>query len=187
MSRDLPHPVGRPGALLFHEEQRFGRAGFRLLLVSSLGGAGAALLALAARPGAPTGLPVLLVLGASGLTLLVMLGLSLASRLVTEVRREGLFVRFHPFHRVPRRIPFEQAVRLEAITYAPLREYRGWGLRRGATGRAYSAWGDRGVLLTFADGHTVLVGSQRADQLAAALRALKGPTPGRPPSTPWGT
>ncbi len=168
--RPLPGPLRSP--VLFHEEQRFGDGRLRLLLAASVGALLVALLALGPRVGPPG---AWVVLGAGALVLGVLLGLALGTRLVTEVRREGLLVQLKPFHRVPRRIPFEQAVRLEAVTYAPLREYGGWGLRRGATGRAYSAWGDRGVLLTFPGGETVLLGSQRADQLAAALRALRGP------------
>jgi hypothetical protein len=180
--QDRPHPGLLTSTVLFREEQRFGDRRLRLLLAGSVAALVTALLALGPRTDAPAGLPGWLALGGTALALLAMLGLSLGTRLVTELRREGLLVQLTPFHRVPRRIPFEHATRVEAVTYAPLREYRGWGLRRGATGRAYSAWGDRGVLLTFSDGHTVLVGSQRADQLAAALRALKGPSAG--PRTP---
>ncbi|MBW8868301.1 MAG: hypothetical protein JF610_13410, partial [Acidobacteria bacterium] len=44
-----------------------------------------------------------------------------------------------------------------------------WGLRFGRRGRAYSISGNRGVELTLADGRRVMIGSQRADELAAAL------------------
>ena len=44
--------------------------------------------------------------------------------------------------------------------------HQGWSRRK----IAYNVRGDRGALLTLADGRTVLIGSQRADELAAAIR-----------------
>jgi hypothetical protein len=162
-------------APLFREAQRFGGASLPALLGVGSAGLLAVLVLLGLQDSGPAAIPRLAALAATWLVLEVLLVLSLVTRLETEVRAEGLFVRLLPFQRAPRRIPFERALRLEAVTYQPLREYRGWGLRRGATGPSYTAWGDRGVLLTFPDGSTALIGSRRADQLAAALRALKGP------------
>ena len=45
----------------------------------------------------------------------------------------------------------------------------GWGFRWGSSGRAYNLRGNRGVQLTLADGGRLLLGSQRADELAAAI------------------
>jgi hypothetical protein len=171
-------PVAAAAEPLFREEQRFGSGSFRALLAAgSLAALGGIALLAGRLPSRGQPAPAV-ALAAVAVTLLVTWWLSMAVRLVTEVRRDGLFIRLQPLHRVERRIPFEEAIRLEAVSYSPLREYGGWGLRRGRSGPAYSAWGDRGVLLTFADGRTVLLGSQRAEQLAAALRALKGPPTG---------
>lgn len=65
----------------------------------------------------------------------------------------------------------ENVVAAESISYRPLREYGGWGIKGWSRRKiAYNVRGDRGALLTRADGRTVLIGSQRPDGLAAAIR-----------------
>jgi hypothetical protein len=65
-----------------------------------------------------------------------------------------------------------QIARWEARTYRPIRDYGGWGVRFGPRGRAYNVSGNRGVEITLANGKRVLVGSQRADDLAAAIARI---------------
>ncbi len=91
-------------------------------------------------------------------------------KLVTEVRPGEVRIRFWPFAR--RRIPANEIVFYEARTYSPIREYGGWGVRYGfGRGMAYSMSGNRGVQLELTDGKRVLIGSQRPEELAAALGA----------------
>ncbi|MCK4412249.1 MAG: hypothetical protein KAY32_01765 [Candidatus Eisenbacteria sp.] len=99
--------------------------------------------------------------------------LFLSARLVTEVRAEGLHLRFHPFHRAGRRIAPEEIVSCEARSYSAIREYGGWGIRSGLHGKAYNVHGDQGVQLILRDGTRLLVGSQRAEELAAQINALR--------------
>jgi hypothetical protein len=94
-------------------------------------------------------------------------------RLTTTVRNDGLFVRFAPFF--SRKFDFQNIDHCEARTYRPLKEYGGWGIRGGRKNRAYNVKGNRGVQLRFTDGTRLLIGSQRAGELAAAiLKMMKG-------------
>jgi hypothetical protein len=93
-------------------------------------------------------------------------------RLTTRVDHRHLHVRFFPLLR--KSIPLEDIARWEARTYRPILEYGGWGLRYSWKGRAYNVSGNRGVQLEIADGKRVLLGSQRPDELAAAIRRAKG-------------
>ena len=90
--------------------------------------------------------------------------------LTTRVDAQGVHVRFAPFHRRERHMPFGEIATAEAVTYKPIADYGGWGLRCGPKGRAYNVSGNRGVLLTFGDGKTLLIGSRCADDLARAIR-----------------
>ena len=94
----------------------------------------------------------------------------LCMRLIVTVKREGLYIRYVPF--VNRRISFGDIERCEARTYNPLREYGGWGIRGGKKRRAYSVRGNRGVVLRFRNGSSLLIGSQKADELAAAIAQM---------------
>ena len=90
-------------------------------------------------------------------------------RLTTVVRDDGIYLRFFPFHFKWVRFPFEDIDTFEVLTYSPLRDYGGWGIRYGLKGKAYNVSGNKGVLLNLKDGKTVLIGSQRADELGYAV------------------
>ncbi len=89
--------------------------------------------------------------------------------LTTEVRTDGLYYRFFPFHFSFRRIAPEDLTKYELRTYSPLREYGGWGIRYGTRGKAYNVGGNRGVQLEFSDGKRMLIGSRRPEQLVEAM------------------
>ena len=95
-------------------------------------------------------------------------------RLQTEVRSEGLYIRFFPLHLSFHRIPFEDLAQVEVRTYNPIREYGGWGIKGGRKNRAYNVSGNRGVRLDYANGRHTLIGSQRADELAEAIGRVLG-------------
>ena len=101
--------------------------------------------------------------------------LFLVMRLETEVRPDGLYVRYFPFHLQFKRFAWADIRESGARRYDPLREYGGWGIRWGRGGRAYNVSGDRGLQLVLKDGKRWLIGSQEADELAAAVaRAMGG-------------
>ena len=90
--------------------------------------------------------------------------------------------RVHPFHFSFRSFPFETIQSYEVITYNPIRDYGGWGIRYGLKGTAYNVKGNRGVLLEFAEGSKVkklMIGSQVPERLFEAVRrAIKSQTSG---------
>ena len=88
--------------------------------------------------------------------------------LVTEVRPGELLVRLYPFRKV--RIPIEMISQAMVRSYSPIREYGGWGVRVNRhNGRAFNCYGNEGVQLLLSNGTPVLVGTQRAHELLAAL------------------
>ena len=102
----------------------------------------------------------------------ILFGLSLAllfysAKLITEVREDGVYLRFFPL--THQRIPFEDIRNCEARTYSPIREFGGWGIRYGRGTKAYNVSGNRGVQLELSDGKRFLIGSQRPEELARAI------------------
>ena len=93
------------------------------------------------------------------------------THLITEVRQDALYYRYFPFHTSLQRIPFDQIESFEAITYNPIRDYGGWGIRYWLKGKAYSARGNKGVRFVLTGGARVLIGSQRPEELARSLEA----------------
>ncbi len=86
---------------------------------------------------------------------------------VTEAQVTVRFGALFPLYQ--RSIPKADIVSFEVVTYSPIADYGGWGIKWGRGGLALNARGNRGVRLTLRDGRRVLVGSQRPGELAAAL------------------
>ena len=102
---------------------------------------------------------------------LLPLGLTLnLLRLRTTLTDRDLVVTFgalFPLYR--RRIARADVVSFEAVTYSPIADYGGWGIKGMPGNSALNARGNRGVRLTLRDGKRLLIGSQKPDELAAAL------------------
>ncbi len=98
--------------------------------------------------------------------------LAWTARLETEVRPDGLFIRFFPFHVHWRRFRLQELSEFHARTYRPIREYGGWGIRYGCSGRAYNVSGNEGVQLVFRNGKRLLLGSKRSYELERAIRSI---------------
>ncbi len=116
--------------------------------------------------------PSWLGLALTGFISLGVAALLALSRLVTEVRDNGVYVRFAPFQSKFQRIAFTEIVSATAREYSAIGEYGGWGIRYGlgGVGRAYNTSGNQGVQLVFKDGRKLLIGSQRAKELAELIQ-----------------
>ena len=101
------------------------------------------------------------------------------SQLVTELRDDGIYIRFFPFHRTSHRIAFTEVKQFEVRTYRSFREYGGHGIRYGSQGKAYTVSGDRGVQIELLNGKRLLIGSQRAEELWRAIQAKYGEQEGK--------
>jgi len=93
----------------------------------------------------------------------------LFSKLVTEVRDDGLYFRFYPFHRSFQKIEFMRIKKYEVRTYRAFKEYGGWGIRYSRNGKAYNVGGNEGVQLELINGERILIGSGRPDELLRAI------------------
>ena len=106
----------------------------------------------------------------------------LAMNLVTEVRADGVYVRYAPFHLAFRRFAFADLAFMQVRRYSPVGEYGGWGLRRGPSGAAYNVSGDLGLQLVLHDGRRLLIGTRQPDALWAAIARVAPPAPTPPPA-----
>ena len=118
------------------------------------------------------GLSAAAVAGAGLLWPVLPLGLALnllwLRTTVTKTRLSISFGALFPLYQ--RSIAKADIASFEAVTYSPLADYGGWGIKWGRSGLALNARGNRGVRLTLRDGRRVLIGSQRPEKLAEALR-----------------
>lgn len=90
-------------------------------------------------------------------------------RLVTEVGKDAIPLRFWPLAR--RQIDFAIIRSCRPVTYRPIRDFGGWGIRDGKKGKAYSVGGNKGAEHVVAEGKPLLIGSQHPGALAATINA----------------
>jgi hypothetical protein len=101
------------------------------------------------------------------------------TKLSTEVHEDGIYIQLFPLHWSPRRIDCARLKSYAVRTYRPIREYGGWGIRKGRQGMAYNMSGNRGVQLELADGERVLIGSQKPEELLGAIEGQIEKSPRR--------
>jgi len=100
-------------------------------------------------------------------------------QLVTEVRSDGVYVRFAPLQRSFRSIPFAEIEIVTRERYSAV-DYGGWhwGVRVGPSGddAVYRISGVDGVQLRLADGTRVFIGSQRPEELRDTILGARDDT-----------
>lgn len=109
--------------------------------------------------------------------LLVGIGLPLGimfMKLRVVIEQDALYLRYFPIAKKTYRT--DEIAKCEALTYSPIADYGGWGVRYSLTKKhwAYNVSGNRGVMIDFKNGRKVLIGSQKADEFAQALSAVIG-------------
>lgn len=110
--------------------------------------------------------------------LLILFGIGLSwlifsVKLITDVRMDGLFIKFYPLHRSFHRFRYEDLQEYRPVTYHPILEYGGWGIRYSRKGTAYNIRGNRGVQLTLSSGKSILIGSQDPEKICEAINGLR--------------
>jgi len=107
----------------------------------------------------------------AGITINVLVTIILIfAKLQTRLSESALYMRFFPFHFSYRKIDFDTIATVYARSYQPLGEFGGWGIRWTPCGRAYNVSGNQGVQLELKNGKRILIGSQRAEELASLLQ-----------------
>ena len=104
------------------------------------------------------------------LTLAITIGTGLLFyklKLIVKVDTKGIYIRFYPL--AHKHIPYESVRTCKTRTYNPLIEYGGWGIRFSSKGKAYNVSGNEGVQLELTQSSPLLIGSQRADELASVI------------------
>jgi hypothetical protein len=89
-------------------------------------------------------------------------------RMVTDVDSGELAIGMRGLWR-RRRIPLSAIRSAKPVEYNPP-DYGGYGIKSGPLGLAYIADGNRAVQVELSDGRKLLIGSQRAEELARAIQ-----------------
>lgn len=92
-------------------------------------------------------------------------------RLETKIRRDGIYVRFFPFHLKFRHYAWDKLTKSYVRHYSPVSEYGGWGLKPALFGKgtAFNVSGDKGLQLEFTDNKKLLIGTNKPEELTETL------------------
>lgn len=90
------------------------------------------------------------------------------------VRRDGVFIRYFPFHIKGITIPTHEIASAKAVTYNPILEYGGWGIRWGLKAKAYNVSGNKGVMVDIKGKRNILIGSARSEEMEQAIASILG-------------
>lgn len=84
-----------------------------------------------------------------------------------------------------KRFPFEEIVDAEGVTYSPLREFGGWGIRIGfGKKRAWTTRGNRALVLHLTDETRFYLSSERPERFLVSIRSAGAGKMGKKAETP---
>lgn len=90
-------------------------------------------------------------------------------KLITEIRGDGIYLKFVPFHFKYKYFSFSEINRAEYVTYSPVKEYGGWGIRYGKDGWAYNVKGNKGIRFYLKNEKKLLIGTQKGEEFINIL------------------
>ena len=99
---------------------------------------------------------------------------ALMGQLRTRVTGEGIDIRWGFLEVIKKKIPFESIEKAEAVTYSPIGEFGGWGIRLGGgKKRAWTVRGKRALLLHLKDGTRFYLGSEKPERMLQWVLSAK--------------
>lgn len=123
------------------------------------------------RPMSDTGLALVNVF--TFITMGGILFLFISMKLTIEVHNRTIYYRFAPFIIQNRRIGLEEIESWEVKKFSLFKDFGGYGMRKGFSGKtAYNIRGNagRGLRMKLKNGKDLLLGTQRPDELRAAIQ-----------------
>ena len=128
---------------------------------------------LAGAEGGPVGIDLLWTMAAplSVVVLVPVLFYGIFGSLYTQVSEAGIHLNWGPFGLIKKFIPMDSITKAEAVTYRPLAEFGGWGIRGMGKKKAWTTRGNRAVRMELRDGKLFYLGSDKPERIAEWIRS----------------
>lgn len=111
-------------------------------------------------------------LAAAGVAALFLLAINaFFLRLDVEVRADHIHIAFGPIHLIRKRIRIADIEDVRGLTYRPLLEFGGWGIRPRPGKTAWTIRGNQAAAVKLKSGRQIYVGSEHPQRLAGAVQA----------------
>ncbi len=93
-------------------------------------------------------------------------------RLETQIREEGIYVRFFPIQIKFQHYSWSNIQQAYLRQYNAMREYGGWGFRTIGKDSALNISGNQGIQLVINDGSRMLIGTRKPEEAAKVLKQM---------------
>jgi hypothetical protein len=157
--------------ILFEEVQQFARPSVSKFIKALMGIVFIALIiSLVLQKGRMTDYSRLLIIL---LPLLLVINIILGSKLITQIRTDGVYVRFPPWQ--PRFSIYNWADIAEIFVrdYGAMREFMGWGIRYVPGKMGYIVAGNSCIEIVFKNGNKVIITTQRKPDVNEVLKRIE--------------
>jgi len=108
-------------------------------------------------------------------TTIIMAGviyLIYGTRLITNIKPDGIRIRFKPFLLKEKVFTPEIIEKYEVRKYNPIADYGGWGVKFGRKGKVYNVRGNMGLELWLKGNKKIMIGTQRPEAIKRAMDKL---------------
>lgn len=119
----------------------------------------------------PFGLRAMIAGGVVAFTLFLR---ALLGGMTTLVQESRLFLHMGAVPLVRKVVPYSEIVAMRPVTYRPMMEFGGWGIRGFGKKRAWTARGNRALVLELEGGRELYVGSDHPQRLEERIRSVAG-------------
>ena len=99
----------------------------------------------------------------------LVLTLILNIKLETRIDDSGIHFRYLPFIRNWRLIPKDSIISADVISFKPLIDFGGWGMKVNGTTKLFNITGDQGLLIGSGESKKILIGTLKAKELKSFL------------------
>lgn len=101
-----------------------------------------------------------------------IINLFLPFELVTQIRADGIYVRFPPLQAFFKKFFWSDISEIYIRNYDALTEYFGWGIRFSDKGFGYIVPGNTGIQIIFKNGNKVLITTQKPEEVKEILQRI---------------
>lgn len=116
----------------------------------------------------------------AGLLVCVLLALLSNIKMSTQIREDGIYVRFPPFESSFQRYLWKDVQEIYIREFNAFTEYSQWGVRfgfwgvkYGSSGKAYILSGSKGIQIILSDDSKILISTQCPDEISSILHEIQ--------------
>ena len=107
------------------------------------------------------------------LPILLVFNIIFASRLITQIRTDGLYVRFPPWQSRFSIYKWIDIAEIQVREYKPMRDFMGWGIRYGVRKMGYIVAASACIEIVLKNGYTVIITTQRGEEVNEVLKRIE--------------